>query len=184
MSSEHGLAALTLALRERLTREDEDVRASAAWVRAAARLPRDAAADACLAGAMSAASLEHPETLAPQNDEDRVVYVGWKSQAALDNALRENDEWTRAGPSGLATVGRTTRYGHSGSDLGLQFDRRVPVGDFVAPTADSYPRRSNGAPTVVQPASALAGVAQLHGLVDGIVLGERRAAWMRSEASS
>jgi len=178
ISSEHGLAALTLALQERLAREDEGVRAAAAWARAERQLPRnDAAANAQLAEAMSQASLGHLKTLAPQNDEDRVVYEGWKSQGAHAEALRKNNEWTSAEPSGLATVGRTTRFGHSGTDLGLQYDYRVPLGDLDGPC----PHRADheDVPTVVQPASALARPASLHGLVDCVVKGEKLNAWRR-----
>ena len=154
----------------------QSVRAAAAWERAKARLPRgNAAANALLADAISAAaSLEHPETLEPQDDDDVAVFVPWDDEDAHREALDEWRSWTLAGPSGLATVGRNQRKtGYSGTHLGLRFDRRVPVDAFVAPTAESCPHRPSGAPTVLQPASALAGPESLHGLVDGIVLGER-----------
>ena len=158
------------------------MRANAAWTRAAARLPRgNEAANAQLAEAMSLASLQFPDTLRPQNDEDRVVYVEWKSQDAHEEALRKNEQWTRAGPSGLATVGRTTRRGHDGTDLGVQYDYRVPLGALDGPC----PHREDheDVPTVVQPASALARPASLHGLVDGVVKGERATEWRRRRRS-
>ena len=186
ISTRNGLDGLALALRERLAREDEDVRAANAWARAERRLPRgNAAANALLADAISAASLEHPETLEPQNADEFAVFESWEGdEDAHQEALDEWRSWTLAGPSGLATVGRNLKSGHSGTHLGLQLDRRVPVSAFVTPTAESCPHRSSGAPTVVQPASALALPESLHGLVDGVVLGVRRTAWMRSEASS
>ena len=170
------LDCIESALRERLAREDEDVRAANAWARAERRLPRgNAAADAWLADAILAASLEHPETLEPQNADEFAVFESWEGdEDAHQEALDEWRSWTLAGPSGLATVGRNQRKtGYSGTHLGLRFDRRVPVDAFVAPTAESCPHRPSGAPTVLQPASALAGPESLHGLVDGIVLGER-----------
>ena len=173
ISSDHGLDGLTLALRERLAREDEDVRASAAWERAKARLPRgNAAADAWLADGILAASLEHPETLEPQDDDDVAVFVPWDDEDAHREALDEWRSWTLEEPSSLASVGRNRP--------GLRFDYRVDADGLV----ESYPERLSGAPTVVQPASALALPESLHGLVDGVVLGWRRTAWMRSEASS
>ena len=171
------LDCIESALRERLAREDEDVRAANAWARAERRLPRgNAAANALLADAISAASLEHPETLEPQDDDDVAVFVPWDDEDAHREALDEWRSWTLEEPSSLASVGRNRP--------GLRFDYRVDADGLVAPTAESYPRRPSGAPTVVQPASALALPESLHGLVDGVVLGVRRTAWMRSEASS
>ena len=123
---------------------------------------------------MSLASQDHPKTLRPQRPEDVVVYVDWKSQDAHAEALRKNDEWTSARPSGLATVGRYLAHrGSPGPSRGVRFDYRVD--GLVEP----YPKRSGDVPTVVQPASALARVKPLHGLVDGIVLGEKSNEWRR-----
>ena len=171
------LGSAISALKARLAREPASVRAAAAWERAKARLPRgNAAANALLADAISAASLEHPETLEPQDDDDVAVFVPWDDEDAHREALDEWRSWTLEEPSSLASVGRNRP--------GLRFDYRVDADGLVAPTAESYPRRPSGAPTVVQPASALALPESLHGLVDGVVLGVRRTAWMRSEASS
>ena len=173
ISSGHGLAALTLALQERLAREPASVRAAAAWERAKARLPRgNAAANRWLADAILAASLEHPETRAPQNAEDVAVFVPWDDETAHQEALDEWNAWKLAAPSSLASVGRNRP--------GLRFDYRVDADGLV----ESYPERLSGAPTVVQPASALALPESLHGLVDGIVLGEAIHASRRREASS
>ena len=184
----HTLDCVESALKARLAREDEGVRAAAAWRRAAVQLPRnDTAANAQLANAASHASLGHPETRAPQNAEDVAVFAPWDDETEHQEALDEWNAWTLEEPSDLATVGRTTRRGHDGTDRGLPFDYRVPADSFVVPTADSYPRRSSGAPTVVQPASALPPIALLHDLVDGLVLGEKATAGRaaaRSEASS
>ena len=178
---EHAISALEA----RLAREPDSVRAAAAWRRAAVQLPRnDTAANAQLAGAVSHASLGHPETREAIDDDDVAELVLWDVATEHQEALDEWNAWTLEGPSDLATVGRRTRYGHSGTHLGLQCDYRVPVGAFVVPTAESWPRRPSGAPTVVQPASALAPAESLHSLVDGVVTGERRTAWMRNEASS
>ena len=185
MSSGHGLDGLTLALQERLAREDEDVRAAAAWERTKARLPRDdAAANAQLANAASHASLGHPKTR-QAIDDDIAVFEPWDDEAERQGAVDEWEGWTLEEPSDVATVGRRLeKNGYSGTDRGLPFDYRVPVGAFVAPTPESWPRRPSGAPTVVQPASALALPESLHGLVDGIVLGEAIHASRRREASS
>ena len=178
ISTRNGLDGLALALRERLAREDEDVRAANVWARAERRLPRgNAAANALLADAISAAaSLEHPETLEPQDDDDVAVFVPWDDEDAHREALDEWRSWTLEEPSSLASVGRNRP--------GLRFDYRVDADGLVAPTAESYPHRPSGAPTVVQPASALPPVALLHDLVDGLVLGEKATAWMRSEEAS
>ena len=177
ISTRNGLDGLALALRERLAREDEDVRAANVWARAERRLPRgNAAADAWLAGGILAASLEHPETLEPQDDDDVAVFVPWDDEDAHREALDEWRSWTLEEPSSLASVGRNRP--------GLRFDYRVDADGLVAPTAESYPHRPSGAPTVVQPASALPPVALLHDLVDGLVLGEKATAWMRSEEAS
>lgn len=171
------IAGMISALEARLAREDEDVRAANAWARAERRLPRgNAAADAWLAGGILAASLEHPETLEPQDDDDVAVFVPWDDEDAHREALDEWRSWTLEEPSSLASVGRNRP--------GLRFDYRVDADGLVAPTAESYPHRPSGAPTVVQPASALALPESLHGLVDGIVLGEAIHASRRREASS
>ena len=149
------------------------MRAAAAWERAKARLPRgNAAANRWLADAILAASLEHPETRAPQNAEDVAVFVPWDDETAHQEALDEWNAWKLAAPSSLASVGRNRP--------GLRFDYRVDADGLV----ESYPERLSGAPTVVQPASALALPESLHGLVDGIVLGEAIHASRRREASS
>ena len=154
------------------------MRAANVWARAERRLPRgNAAANALLADAISAAaSLEHPETLEPQDDDDVAVFVPWDDEDAHREALDEWRSWTLEEPSSLASVGRNRP--------GLRFDYRVDADGLVAPTAESYPHRPSGAPTVVQPASALPPVALLHDLVDGLVLGEKATAWMRSEEAS
>ena len=142
------------------------MRAANAWTRAVARLPRgDEAANAQLAAAIRAASLLHPKTLEPQDDDAVAVFVPWDDEIAHREALGEWEAWTLAEPSSLASVGRNRP--------GLRFDYRVDADGLVAPTAESYPHRPSGAPTVVQPASALPPVALLHDLVDSVVLGER-----------
>ena len=100
----------------------------------------------------------------------------WDDEDAHREALDEWRSWTLEEPSSLASVGRNRP--------GLRFDYRVDADGLVAPTAESYPHRPSGAPTVVQPASALPPVALLHDLVDGLVLGEKATAWMRSEEAS
>ena len=163
------------AIEARLAREDADVRATRILAKATAQLPReDDVANAQLAAAIRAASLLHPKTLEPQDDDEVVFFQEWKSKEAHDEAVRKHREWTGAGPSAFASVGRNNRrYGHSGADRGLPYDYRV--GALNGPC----PKRLGDAPTVVQPASALARVAQLHDLVDGMVAGENSNEWRR-----
>ena len=122
-----------------------------------------------LADAISAASLHYPKTLRPQNANEVAVFVPWDDEAEQQEALDEWTNWTLAEPSSLASVGL--------NGPGLRFDYRVDGLD--APTAESYPRRPSGAPTVVQPASALPLPESLHGLVDCVVSGERKNEWRR-----